>query len=310
MHAQPTYDSSSDSWVIDLTIKSPAEETRTIGHLSIGWNGDVRKANNPSQMAATIAAVHRDTKRKSSTRPGVLRGRNFEFILGDGISGARALADKSVDLLLTDPPYGISAAYTCENQVPRRLRNNGSDFIMPRGHFGDWDGPVCPAEWTDHVLPKVKGWAVIFCAQAQIGDYTDILKRHRFNSVGTLVWHKTNPVPFNHRFKPINAWEALAVGKRPGTPFHGHAVHNVFQCKSPSPQQRIHPTQKPVALLEQFVDLFSSADGLVFDPFAGSATTVVAARRRGRRCLAYERDPSIYQLAYKRVASELSDDRS
>ena len=171
-------------------------------------------------------------------------GNGYDFRLGDGIEGAANLPDKSVDLLLTDPPYGISNAYTCETQVPRRLRKNGSDFIMPRGSFGEWDGPIAPDDWVNVVLPKVSGWAVIFCAQAQIGAYSDALRAHRFNSVGTLVWHKTNPVPFNHKYKPINAWEALVVGKRPGTKFNGQTVHNVFECKSPSPQQRIHPTQK------------------------------------------------------------------
>ena len=155
---------------------------------------------------------------------------------------------------------------------------------MPRGHFGAWDDEsVQPEVWTGAVLPKVGGWAVIFCAQAQIGEYTELLKTHRFNSVGTLVWQKTNPVPFNHKYKPINAWEALVVGKRPGTPFNGRVVHNVFVCKSPSPHDRIHPTQKPLPLLKQFIELFSSEGGLVFDPFAGSASTLIAARRLERR---------------------------
>ena len=73
-----------------------------------------------------------------------LLGRDFEFRRGDGIEGALQLADKSIDLLLTDPPYGISKAYTCESQVPKRLRRDGTDFIMPRGNFGDWDGPIAP----------------------------------------------------------------------------------------------------------------------------------------------------------------------
>ena len=208
-------------------------------------------------------------------------------------------------LLLTDPPYGISNSYTCENQVPRRLRKNGTDFIMPRGHFGDWDRSIQPRLWTDGILPKVGGWAVIFCAQAQIGEYSDILKEHGFNAVGTLVWQKTNPVPFNHRYKPINAWEALVIGKRPGTRFNGHVVHNVFVCKSPSPQQRIHPTQKPLSLIEQFIRLFSNEGDFIFDPFAGSATTVTAAYRLRRRVLAYERDEDIYQLACRRIGQEV-----
>ena len=70
-----------------------------------------------------------------------LIGDGYEFRLADGIEAAQALDDRSVALLLTDPPYGISVAYTCEGQVPRRLRKDGRDFIMPKGRFGEWDAP-------------------------------------------------------------------------------------------------------------------------------------------------------------------------
>ena len=143
---------------------------------------------------------------------------------------------------------------------------------------------------------------MVFCAQAQIGEYCEIFEQHGLVAVGPMVCHKTNPVPFNHRFKPINAWEAIMVGKRPGTKFNGHVIHNVFTHKSPSPQQRIHPTQKPLSLISEFVDLFSDPGDLVLDPFAGSATTVVAAAEKNRRVLAFENDPEIFDAAAQRVA--------
>ena len=237
-----------------------------------------------------------------------LAGKHHEFRLGDGIEGAKTLEDMSIDLLLTDPPYGISNPYTCEKQVPRRLRKDGKDFIMPKGHFGDWDTDFPnPEDWTQHLLPKVRGWAVIFCAQTQIGDYVSILQAHKFSAVGPMVWHKTNPVPFNHKYKPINAWEAMVVGKRPGTPFNGHVVHNVFTCKSPSPQQRIHPTQKPLPLVAEFVSLFSNPGDKVLDPFAGSATTVIAAITQERHVLAFEKSPEIYNAACERIKAEIDE---
>lgn len=161
----------------------------------------------------------------------------YEFRCGDGIEAAAGMSDRSVDLLLTDPPYGISRRYVCESQIQRRPRADGTDFIMPRGYFGDWDD-VNPHEWASVVIPKVRGWALTFCSQAQVGTYCDIFVDHCLVAVGTLVWHKTNPVPFNHKYKPDNAWEAAVVGKRPGTAFNGNSrmVHNLFVCKSPSSQ--------------------------------------------------------------------------
>ena len=226
------------------------------------------------------------------------------FFYGDGIAGSARLADKSIDLLLTDPPYSISNAYTCEQQIPRRLRPNGGDFIMPKGDFGAWDQDFSPRTWAEVIIPKVRGWAVIFCSQAQIGDYEHILKDQGFNAVGTIVWHKTNPVPFNTRFKPVNAWEAGVIGKRPGTQFYGHGVvHNVFTYKSPSPQHRIHPTQKPLGLFRELMSLFSQKGELVLDPFAGAGTTVCAANELERRVIAFENDKDHYRRASQRISA-------
>ena len=301
-HSRPEYDQVARAWNIGLTIRVGSGEQVTVGALAIDGNSLVVESQSPQSISLTISRLLRGfPSPPASFQDTVLEGNGYTFRLNDGIDSAQLLADRSVDLLLTDPPYGISNAYTCEGQVPRRLRKNGSDFIMPKGHFGDWDGPIEPREWTDAVLPKVGGWAVMFCAQAQIGEYSDILKAHKFNAVGTLVWQKTNPVPFNHKYKPINAWEALVIGKRPRTKFNGNVVHNVFQCKSPSPQQRIHRTQKPLPLVEEFVRLFSDAGDLVFDPFAGSATTLIAALGLGRQVLAYEKDPTIFQMACDRI---------
>ena len=255
----------------------------------------------PEDIAARIDTIKASGTTTASRLPVV--GQFHDFRYGDGIEGIAAMSDKSVDLLLTDPPYGISNPYVCEKQVPRRLRKDGRDFIMPRGHFGDWDkGFPEPAEWTQYALPKVAGWAVVFCAQAQIGEYLDILKGHKFVAVGPMVWQKTNPVPFNHTKKPINAWEAIVVGKRPGTNFNGRVVHNVFTYKSPSPQRRFHPTQKPLDLISEFVRLFSTEGDLVVDPFAGAATTVLGAAMQSRRVVAFENDGDVFDAAASRIA--------
>lgn len=299
-HNQPIYSPDDNAWAAELVIKHNGSPSCPLGRILVSDAAAIISAPDVGEVLGLL-----ETDRREPAQPTVERvaDEGWELRLGDGVKAMSELADGSVDLLLTDPPYGISRRYACENQIPRRLRRDGSDFIMPRGHFGDWDACVDPQAWMSAVLPKVRGWAVTFCAQAQIGEYCDILTAHGFVAVGPMVWHKTNPVPFNHQHKPINAWEALVVGKRPGTAFNGRLIHNVFLFKSPSPQQRIHPTQKPLSLIGEFVDLFSGPDDLVFDPFAGSATTVVAARERGRRVVGYEMDPVIFGLAADRLSS-------
>ena len=287
---------------IDLLVRY-GKEALPVGKLSI----DGESVRLVEGTAASIGTAVADLESHKAAGVGAVTehshsGKYHVLQFGDGIAGAAKCADNSIDLLLTDPPYGISSPYVCEKQVQRRLRKDGRDFIMPKGHFGDWDEHFPePHEWTTTVLPKVRGWVVIFCSHAQIGAYDEVLRGHKFVAVGAMAWQKTNPVPFNHKFKPINAWEAIMVGKRPGTAFNGRLVHNVFRYKSPSPQHRIHPTQKPLDLITEFVKLFSPPKGMILDPFAGGATTVISAAQMNRHVIGFENDPDVFHKAVNRV---------
>ncbi len=291
--------------LVELMLKRNGRTT-SLGHIRADAGHVSLEDGDTDEITRKLEQALQQTKAVEDTREPI-QGPFYDFCFGDGITGSSELRDLSVDLLLTDPPYSISKSYVCETQVPRRLRTNGSDFIMPKGHFGQWDEEFPkPAEWTSTIIPKIRGWIVIFCAQAQIGEYCDILNGHKLSAVGTMVWHKTNPVPFNHKYKPINAWEAIVIGKRPRTKFHGKTVHNVFECKSPSPQERIHSTQKPLDLITRFISMFSDEGGFVLDPFAGSATTVIAAANSRRHVLAYENDPEHFDAAAGRILQNIS----
>ena len=293
-----------DEYQVNLHLKNDGKILE-IAKLRIASN-DIQLIRNSCKDIEQKLSDILDSYTKTNLRLDSLIMGDYEFHFDDGISMVGKMPDKSIDLLLTDPPYSISTPYVCESQIPRRLRKNGSDFIMPKGNFGEWDNNFpSPQEWTEIILPKVKGWAVIFCAQTQIADYVSLLRELEFVAVGPMVWHKTNPVPFNYKFKPINAWESIVVGKRPGTKFNGHVVHNVFTHKSPSPQQRIHPTQKPERLLSEFVNLFSSESELVVDPFAGSGSTLLSAVSYGRKAIGYENDPVIFDKASKLITEKL-----
>ena len=298
-HNQPEYLSSSDSWSVTFGTKNINGHSVELGTVLLNRDGHIVSRVDISKIERQIEALLADSDIGTTSEQ--LSGDNYDFRLGDGIAGAGSLQDGEIDLLLTDPPYGISKSYTCEKQIPRRLRKDGRDFIMPKGNFGEWDKPISPQAWLDAVLPKVGGWAISFCAQAQIGEYVECLSDHKFNAVGTLVWQKTNPVPFNHKYKPINAWEAIVCGKRPGTKFNGRVIHNVFLYKSPSPQQRVHPTQKPLDLMRKFISLFSDEGDFVYDPFGGGGTTLIAASTQSRRVLSYEADKEIFNAACQRI---------
>lgn len=306
-HWDPQYNEVEGAWSITVGTKNLNGHSLKLGDITVNGEARIIKSDIAHDITDRIENLLSECN-LSKRYPNEISGEGYSFHFGDGVEGANKFDTHQIDLLLTDPPYGISKSYICEQQVPRRLRKDGRDFIMPKGNFGEWDYAIKPKEWTDVLLPKVGGWFLTFCGQSQIKEYQDCLERHKFVAIGAMVWQKTNPVPFNHKFKPINAWEAMVVGKRPGTKFNGSVVHNVFCCKSPSPQSRIHSTQKPMSLIKTFIDLFSDQDDLIYDPFGGSATTLIAAIAKGRKASSYERDFQIYQSACHRIKENLQGD--
>ena len=208
------------------------------------------------------------------------------------MKGLKKIPDGSVDLLITDPPYGISQTLNCKGQ---RLGTTAKlDF-----DFGEWD--ESSLDWCPIALKKTTGWAVIFCSKRNIGKYWDIMEKMKFIAIDALVWQKPDPVPLNGKTKFLNAWEAAIIGKRSGGYFGGYCTHNIFKYQAPKGKTRIHPTQKPIGLIQEIIELTTKENDIVLDPFMGSGTTAVAAKLANRRFIGFEKDSKFCKKARARV---------
>ena len=120
-----------------------------------------------------------------------------------------------------------------------------------------------------------------------------------------LCWHKPAAVSFN-RFGGFNAWEPICVygkipkGKRLG---QDYLLFNTMNFgKGP---EKNHPCPKPLDLMKFLVDKFSLEDELVFDPFLGSGTTVVAAKQLGRKYFGMDIIESYVKIAEDRLRQDI-----
>lgn len=217
----------------------------------------------------------------------------------NGILGLNKIPDKSIDLLITDPPYKISQRLNCKG---KKLGSTAKlDF-----DFGDWDerddGRFI--QWADKALPKVKGWAIIFCAKQDIGNYWKFFEKHEFKAIDAIVWQKPDPLPLNGKTKLLNAWESAIIGKKNGAHFGGYCTHNIFKYQAPKGKTRIHPTQKPLGLIRELIELTTKRNDVVLDIFVGSGTTAMACKQLERHYIGFEIDKSYCTAARKRVEKE------
>lgn len=215
-----------------------------------------------------------------------------KILIEDCVKGMEKIPNNSIDLIVADPPYGISRDLNCKN---KRL---GSTARL-NFNYGDWD--KFNEEWFDIALDKTKGWIMTFCAKKDIGFYWNKLENKGFVAIDTLVWQKPDPVPFNAKTRFLNAWEAIVVGKRPGAHWASNYMHNIFKYQAPKNSERMHPTQKPVRLIEELILLTTKKGNIVLDPFMGSGTTAVAAIQTERFYIGFEIDRNYAKLAKERL---------
>jgi adenine-specific DNA-methyltransferase len=211
-----------------------------------------------------------------------------------------------VACVITDPPFGVdnksNSAVTVEGRAnARKIANDES----PEKAIAIFQAVM------DSLLPGTRDEAdmYIFTAHQVLGQWLEVadsLGRHGFKRSGILVWEKDGP-----GMGDVNAktWGQgmefilfLKKGRRVATDTRRNGVLHVPQLR---PHQLIHPHEKPTALLELLIKHSTNRGDLIVDPFAGSGSTIRAARNLGRSGVGVEYDQKNWEIA-NRALSESS----
>jgi len=214
---------------------------------------------------------------------------------GDCRDVLRRLTPGSVDLIATDPPYGISNKRN-SNGVSKAYSGYTSDK-------GAWDTEVPAADWVPPAVVALRQGGV-FCVTGTFGSLVPIyveLTRLGLRFQSHITWHKTNPAPSIHRRMLTHANEIILVYSKGGAWAFDYAYSKTLnggkQCHNhwdiPAVRKVAGVTRKPPVLYERLIRLFSRPGETVLDPFAGSGVVIEAAEASGRKWLAIEIDPAL-----------------
>lgn len=231
-----------------------------------------------------------------------------EIILGDAYSLIKTLPDKSVDLIVTDPPYEfahIDFGSTTENKwYSRRYADEISEDNLKSG---------IDLEILDdfvRVLKKINVY--IFCNKEQIYDYMTYFVKERGCNFEFLIWAKTNPSPFanNHYLKDkeycLYFWEK---GVRLNTTAERGKTVFLTNVNKADKERYGHPTIKPEAIIESLILNSSERGGLILDPFCGSGTVPAVAKKLGRRYIGFELVEKWHKVATDRLMGITAKER-
>ena len=240
--------------------------------------------------------------------------------LGNAFDVMSSIPDESVDCVWTDPPYFLSNdGITCV--AGRMVKVNKGEWDRSRGLESDHDFTrqwlaechcILKPAGTIWVTGTVHVYLSVGMAMLQLG----------YRILNDITWEKPNPPPnlgrrtFTHSTEKI-LWATKAKKRtRPKHTFNrdvykvmrkengGQQLHDLWTISPPSRKEKTHgkhPTQKPLALMRRCLMASTRPDELVFDPFAGSGSTGVAALGLGRRFWGAEYLEEFADLAYARL---------
>ena len=202
-----------------------------------------------------------------------------QIICGDCLEVMKEIPDKSVNLVLTDPPYGIKESN--EKNKTRGKCCGTKDY----GHY-DWDKQKVKKEYFEEIR-RVSKNQVIFGGNY----YASILG----DSSCWLVWDKDNG---KNDFADCElAWTSFKTAVRK----FKWRWKGMLQEDMKNKEKRVHPTQKPLPLFKWILEKYSQPNDVILDPFLGSGTTAVACLELNRHFIGIELSSEYCEIAKKRI---------
>lgn len=222
----------------------------------------------------------------------------------DALTFLAKVEDKSVSLVLIDPPYDVSRDTNFQAGEPT---GKDTDRFRVSMNFGEWDTMSADLPYVIrecHRVLRKGGTFICFYDLYKITTLREWMREAGFTQIRFIEWIKTNPVPLNSKRNYLtNAREVGVCGCKGGSPvFHSEYDNGIYSFPICRDKGRFHPTQKPIALMEALIRKHSNEGDLVLDCFAGSATTAVAAHNSNRDFIGCEMCQEYYDKAMLRLS--------
>lgn len=220
---------------------------------------------------------------------------NYNIYLGDAIKLFAQIPDETIDCIITDPPYETISGGTPDNDCVSR----------PTGILSKNDGKIFQhnnidiTTWISECYRVLKNNTHIYVMTnfLNLEHYLASIRAVGFDIHNLLVWEKNNATP--NRWYMKNCEYIIFARKGAAKPIFNCGTKTVLQFKNV--KERIHPTEKPLDLLECLITNSTSPNEIILDPFGGSFSTALAAIKTGRQAISFEIDENYYNLGKERL---------
>ncbi|OQT83068.1 hypothetical protein EM98_000110 [Vibrio parahaemolyticus] len=216
----------------------------------------------------------------------------------DALQRMSKMADESVDLVVTDPPYKICSGGKGKGNQPKGMLNNDNRDVRTGSLFKH--NEIKFSEWLPEVYRVLKeGSHAYFMTNAKnLNDLMNEALKVGFKFHNLLTWKKNNATP--NRWYMQNSEFILFFRKGKSKSINDCGSKTVLEIDNII-GNKVHPTEKPVELMEILISNSSNENDVIFDPFAGSGATLQAAKNLNRNAIGIELDEEYFDIASKRL---------
>ena len=243
-----------------------------------------------------------------------------KIINGECIEIMKKMPEKTFDMIFTDPPYFLSnGGITCKNGEAVSVNKGKWDKSM-----GIEENHKFNLSWLEQCQRLLKDNGTIWVSGTQhvIFSIGFAMQQLGFKILNDISWEKPNPPPnlscryFTHSTETI-IWAAknekskhLFNYDKMRAMNEGKQMKTVWSILPPKTNEKLcgkHPTQKPIELLQRCILASTNEGDLILDPFGGSGTTAVCAKRNNRKYIIIEQEIEYVNLANKRIIEEINN---
>lgn len=210
----------------------------------------------------------------------------------DCIEGMRKLPDQSVDMILTDIPYG-------------NVTKNGEERAKSKGQLRSLNKGTADIltfdiqEFIEECYRICKGSTYIFCGIEQMSQIFSFYSSKKDVTARQCIWHKTNPSPINCQHYWVHSFENCIFAKKRKSTYNDGYAHNVWDA--PIERKIDFYTPKPLKLFKYLIEKSSNEGDVIFDPCIGSGTSAVAAKELNRNYIGFDLHEDAVRITNERL---------
>ena len=210
----------------------------------------------------------------------------MKLLNGDCLELMKDIPSGSIDLVLTDPPYGMDFQSHFRKEMYSKI---GNDKVL------DW-----LEKYVDECFRILKDNTAVyfFCSWHNVDIFKQAIER-KFKIKNILIWEKNNTSMGDLKGSYAPKYEMIIFAHKGRKLLNGFRYADVIKANRTG--NKLHPTEKPVDLLELFIKNSSDENAIVFDGFMGSGSTGVACINTNRDFIGIELDENYFNIAKKRI---------